>query len=445
VELITIDPSHVLVRDGLERIRKEKGNINELLESIKSKGQIHPILVTRNSDGSINLVAGERRLLACSVGKILVNCVVRESMTNLELRELELEENIQRKDFTWQERTMGISELHKLKQLMYGEATGGRSSQGHSLSDTADIAGITKQRVHQAIQLAKAMEAIPELALAKTEKDATKVLAKLEEKILIDELAKRQRRNESPALFASAHFIIQDAFEGLSKVPSASADFANVDTPYGINLTSVKKMQSGVRTDADYTEWNEEEFGNNAAITMQETYRALKPSAFMLWWFGIQRYTQLKTMLESVGFIVDPIPGIWFGGAGGAQCNQPETTLARSYDTFFMCRKGSPVLVKRGRANVFCFDKVAPQHKIHPTEKPLELMKELFSLFLLPGMKCLSPFLGSGNDLRAMYYHKATGFGFELDENLKNKFMLRVEEDINNKAYGDYSEGNTAS
>jgi DNA modification methylase len=290
-----------------------------------------------------------------------------------------------------------------------------------------------------------AMKAVPELALAKTERDALKILNKIEEKILIAELTKRQQEQKSPSSFAAAHFIIEDAFIGMPKIKSASIDFANVDTPYGIDLTRQKKSQTGIRTDDDYTEWSADNYLKIATCddkpfysgyawdTMREMFRVLKPDAFMVWWFGIQWYAPLFAALSCAGFTVDKIPCVWNGGAGGAQCNQPETTLARSYDTFFMCRKGNPVLVKRGRANIFSFDKAAPQNKIHPTEKPLELMKEIFSLFLLPGMNCISPFLGSGNDLRAMYSMKTSGVGFELDENLKNRFLLRVEDDIKSK------------
>ena len=452
MELITIEPSHVFVREGLERIRKENGDIAELLESIKTKGQIHPILVTRTAESGLELVAGRRRLLACMAGKLTVHAVVKESMTDLELRELELEENIMRKDFTWQERTQGIAELHALKQKLYGATTHRGHIPGHSQADTAKIVGVSQPRIAQAIHLADAMKAIPELALAKSEKDAVKILHKLEEKVLVAELVKRQQGKESPSLFAAAHFIIQDAFVSMSRITDEVVNFANVDTPYGIDLKHNKKISSqseGVRTDTDYTEWASDDyiklhtmeedgakyFSGYAWDTMREVYRILKPDSWMIWWFGIQWYAPLFAALERVGFTVDKIPGIWYGGAGGAQTMQPEVNLARSYDTFFVCRKGSPVMIKRGRANVFAFDKVAPQNKIHPTEKPFELMKELFSIFVLPGMTAISPFLGSGNDLRALYSIGAQGFGFELDENLKNKFLLRVEDDVRNKLY----------
>jgi len=45
------------------------------------------------------------------------------------------------------------------------------------------------------------------------------------------------------------------------------------------------------------------------------------------------------------------------------------------------------------------------------------------------------PFLGSGNTLRAAYMKGLTGLGFELDKELKTKFLLRVADDIEAKLY----------
>jgi site-specific DNA-methyltransferase (adenine-specific) len=95
--------------------------------------------------------------------------------------------------------------------------------------------------------------------------------------------------------------------------------------------------------------------------------------------------------------------------------------------------------VKRGRPNVFAFDKVAPQKKIHPTEKPLELMRDIYSTFVLPGQIVFSPFIGSGNDLRAGYAHGCHAFGFDLNQDVKNRFLLRVEQDMQDGLYGSKS------
>jgi ParB family chromosome partitioning protein len=72
--------------------------IRELAASIKATGVLQPILVRNQSDGGYQLVAGERRLRAASLaGLDRIPAVIRE-VTDREMMELALIENIQRED-----------------------------------------------------------------------------------------------------------------------------------------------------------------------------------------------------------------------------------------------------------------------------------------------------------------------------------------------------------
>ena len=79
---------------------------------------------------------------------------------------------------------------------------------------------------------------------------------------------------------------------------------------------------------------------------------------------------------------------------------------------------------------MFEFKPVAPQHKIHPTERPLELMQEILKTFTYPGARICIPFMGSGVTLRAAYKQKSVGFGWDLDEMTKNRFVNQVFRDL---------------
>jgi DNA modification methylase len=103
--------------------------------------------------------------------------------------------------------------------------------------------------------------------------------------------------------------------------------------------------------------------------------------------------------------------------------------LASSYEPFFVCRKGLPKLRKTGRSNVFTFDPLAPLRKIHPTERPIELMTEILETFVYPGSVVVSPFLGSGSILRACYKQKIVGYGWDIDLTTKHRFMNKVRSD----------------
>lgn len=434
---IRIDPNIITIRDSCKRARKDLGDITELAISIEDHGQITPILITRDNE----LIAGERRLQACIEAKVLIDVVYRDQVDDLTMREIELEENIRRKDMTWQESANLVKQITDLKQDKYGAKAAGRSQVGWSLADTASAMGKSRSSVTQDIQLAEAMEVIPELANAKTADDARKMLNKIEEDLIIKELLKRKENQPKAYEFADKNYMLGDAIIGLTHIANNSCDYADVDTPYGIDLGNVKKSQTGtkeLKTIGNYQEWDKEIYLDTCRAVAEEVYQILKNNSFCTWWFGMDYYAPLKAMLESVGFQIDPLPAMWYAGAKAAQTNQPQIYFAKSYDTFFMLRKGKPALAKPGRHNVFEYPKLNANDKIHPTEKPIDMYDELIRAIVMPGSKGIVPFLGSGNALRALYNNHCEGFGWDIPEQeaVKNKFLLRVDEDIKNKKYG---------
>lgn len=54
--------------------------------------------------------------------------------------------------------------------------------------------------------------------------------------------------------------------------------------------------------------------------------------------------------------------------------------------------------------------------KIHPTQKPVKLLKELISVFTDPGDVVIDPCAGSGSTLRAAYELGRSAYGFEVDK-----------------------------
>ncbi|MCK4352355.1 ParB/RepB/Spo0J family partition protein [candidate division WOR-3 bacterium] len=78
-------------------IRKDTGNISELISSIKEKGIIEPIVVRHTTQG-YELVCGGRRLVACKELDIKEIPVVVKDINDRELFEISLVENLQRKN-----------------------------------------------------------------------------------------------------------------------------------------------------------------------------------------------------------------------------------------------------------------------------------------------------------------------------------------------------------
>ena len=95
-----------------KRIRKDMGDIGALAESLKRFGQISPIVITKKNV----LIAGGRRLEAArSLGWRTINAVVADIPDEVTKLEYEIEENIQRRDFTREEENEAVRKLHSLR------------------------------------------------------------------------------------------------------------------------------------------------------------------------------------------------------------------------------------------------------------------------------------------------------------------------------------------
>ncbi|MDR2717296.1 MAG: ParB N-terminal domain-containing protein [Treponema sp.] len=95
-----------------KRIRKDMGDIETLAESLKRYGQISPILISAKNV----LIAGERRLEAAKyLGWRSINAVISESSSELARLELEVEENMQRRDFNMEEVAEATRKIYRLQ------------------------------------------------------------------------------------------------------------------------------------------------------------------------------------------------------------------------------------------------------------------------------------------------------------------------------------------
>jgi ParB-like chromosome segregation protein Spo0J len=91
-----------------ERRRQELGDIDGLASSIQRYGLLHPIVV----DAEQRLIAGGRRLVACErLGWCEVETRSLGDLSEAERREIELEENLRRKDLTEYERSRDLVQL----------------------------------------------------------------------------------------------------------------------------------------------------------------------------------------------------------------------------------------------------------------------------------------------------------------------------------------------
>jgi ParB family chromosome partitioning protein len=113
-------------------------SINELAESIRNHGLLQPILVRPKSDGTYQIVHGERRFRACIVIKLSsVKCLVKE-LSDSEAADIQLIENLERNDLA------DIELAGEFKR---------RVDNGQTHSQIAEIIGKTRTFVTQRLAL----------------------------------------------------------------------------------------------------------------------------------------------------------------------------------------------------------------------------------------------------------------------------------------------------
>jgi ParB family chromosome partitioning protein len=94
------------------RIRKDLGDIAALMESLKTYGQLTPVIINRNYE----LIAGFRRLQAVKrLGWKSIEAVMIDKTAEQQKLEIEIEENVQRMDLTPEEISDGMARLQKLR------------------------------------------------------------------------------------------------------------------------------------------------------------------------------------------------------------------------------------------------------------------------------------------------------------------------------------------
>lgn len=95
-----------------KRIRQDLGDLSKLMESIKTYGQMNPVLI----NGKRELIAGQRRLEAIKrLGWRNIEVHIVDPTSETDELEMEIDENLHRRNLSAVELAEGMTRLEKLK------------------------------------------------------------------------------------------------------------------------------------------------------------------------------------------------------------------------------------------------------------------------------------------------------------------------------------------
>lgn len=433
IEFLSIPIEDIDVED---RFREDLGDIDSLAASISKEGLIQPVAVCRkDGDGKpFRLLAGGRRYAAVSHiaetdGLQTISCrVYPGELKEVQRRMLEYAENLYRKDMTWQEADRLKRRIYELQQTIHGKKTSTTpGAPGFSLTDMAEMTGNSKGSLSESISLAKMMDETPGINWEgfKTRSDAVKAIkgakkiVKQSEDAKIAVKAMGEGDSRKKKLINSYH--VKDFFEGVKKIGNGTMDFIEIDPPYAIDLKNVKKDYDY----SSYTEIDPDIYISFMSKVFGQAYRVLKPNSWMICWFGGEPwFEEIYKLLKLHKFQTTRLCGIWVKGQG--QSMQPDRCLANSYETFFYARKGSPLLHRPGMTNAFDYKPIHPSLKMHPTERPIELLEDILTTFVGPNSNILVPFAGSGNTLIAAAMNNMIPIGFDLAKEYHESYTVKI-------------------
>lgn len=427
-----------------ERAREDLGDILALATSIRENGLMNPIILSKEG---LKLVAGLRRIEAYKRLDLKeIEARYYENLSPFEIKKLELEENItHKKVMSWQEEVRLKNALHALYLEEHKHENRMRKkheAKAWGQKQTAEVLGIATSTLSEELRLAKALETFPELAKVSSKKDAIRKMYRLREFALLQEQAHRAALKGD--LSDPVQLINGDALKLLPELDDNTVDLVITDPPWGIDLIDLSG--AGANEYRMFTDTKD-----TALKLYQDSiphlYRVLRPGCHLYLFFDIAAYSDIHGWLIAAGFDVRLLPMIWIKDRPGY--TDWEYKPMPQYESFFFCMKPekdgrAPRRLTEATSDVLVYQRSA-EKKLHPTEKPVELMKRLVTLSSGEGELVLDPFAGSASVLRAAYLTKRKALGFEIDteiyetakgnlDNLKITSIIDEETELETKA-----------
>ena len=416
---ININEIHVAANRQRREFDQEK--LNELRESVQSIGLLHPIVLRFDGEGYI-LVAGERRLRAIKdlyelggvfsyAGEPVISPLIPYTpmgeLTPLETMEAEYEENIRRSDITWQEKAAATAKLLELRQAQAAETGGAEPTVADiALEVRGDSRGVHHQATRRELIIANHLSD-PVVKAAKSLEDAFKLLKRKE----------IVRKNEEAATtFGAIHesafckIFNQDSLVWLAEAQPNQFDVILTDPPYGMSAEDFGdsgKVDIGAHHYKDTLEHALHCYG----VLAHEGFRITKPDAHLYTFCDIDVFPLLKEIFSVAGWQVFRTPIIWFKPSA---YRMPWVNKGprRNYETILYAIKGNLPTTRVAGDVITC----QPDENLgHRAQKPYDLLKDLLSRSVSPGMKVLDPFCGSGTIFPVASSLKCFITGIEID------------------------------
>jgi site-specific DNA-methyltransferase (adenine-specific) len=204
-----------------------------------------------------------------------------------------------------------------------------------------------------------------------------------------------------------------DCLEFMKQLPDKSIDLVLTDPPFGMNFQSGRRVEKHNKIEGDDNlDWLEEWF--------EVLADKVKLDAMIYIFCSFHKVDVFKQVCEK-HFPVKNIL-IWHKNNHGS--GDLFGDYAPQYEMVIYCNLGGKHLTGRRDSNILQFSRT--QNELHPTQKPVDLIKYLASKSLDKGV-CLDSFSGSGTTALACHDLGLDFICIEKDEDYFKASVERLE------------------
>jgi ParB/RepB/Spo0J family partition protein len=408
-----IDIESIIVNRD-ERQRRKLTGVDELADSIKRTGLIHPIVITPE----LVLVAGERRLAACKkLGLKQITAQYVDEADAPTRKAIELEENVRRKDIDDQDRLRAIREYHLLRTSEERPWTEPEWTE----ADTARALGFSRSTINEALGIANEIAKGNERIAKEKDYSAMRNIYRTQKKRhadgvlwqIVDELLEKPPISEEDETIQVRDFN-EWVKTDLHKAPRFN--FIHCDFPYGIGADSFNQGAAG--TLGGYTDTREtwDRLMDSLAAVTRTT-----ESCHLMFWFAMRKgdqrlYESTAQRLEQMGWVINPMPLIWMKSDGSGIIPVPNHDPRQIYETCFLGTRGERRILL-SKPNAYAWP--MPSDRLHMSEKPEEVLTHFFEMVVDEHTVMLDPTCGSGSSIRAA---EALGAKYALGLEINREF-----------------------
>lgn len=214
-----------------------------------------------------------------------------------------------------------------------------------------------------------------------------------------------------------------DCLEYLKKIPDNSVDLVVTDPPYNVSQKKDIKYKD-FNVTKNFGDWD---FGFDPLPVLKELKRVLKPTGQIYVFCATKQIPIYLNFFENNCYFRNLL--VWSKTNPAPRLSKTNWVFANEYIVYAMNNKGKPsdstfnYQTHKEMFNLFLTSSLQSKERlkengksVHPTQKPLSILKQLIKVSSNEGDIVLDPFMGVGSTAVACKELGRNFLGCELDE-----------------------------